>query len=196
MTKRADVGFLAVVTVPALALAGAGLTHPGSLTAATGEHWRSVHRLALPLFPLLAVGPWLVARSVDRRLGWVVALLGYVYAMFYTALDVLAGIGAGALQVNSAPAGIGVLFTEGDALARIGTVAYLLACVLSTVAAAIRTRLIAVPGAVLVIGAAWSFRTSHIFAPRGVVTMLALALGWAVVAAVLLRRRDQTLSHR
>jgi len=192
---RQDVGLLAAAAGPPLLLAGLGLSHPGSLTAATGEHWRSTHILALPVFPLLALGPWLVARHLDRRLGWLVALLGYVYAMFYTALDVLAGIGAGALQVRSATDGIGVLFTEGNELARIGTLAYLAACLLTGLAAVGRTRLLGVPGAVLVIGAAWSFRTSHIFAPSGVETMLVAALGWTLVAAVLLRHRGQPPAH-
>ena len=193
MTRR-ETGVLLAAGVPGLLLAAVGTTHPGSLTAATSEHWRAVHVVALPLFPLLPLGPWLLARSIDRRLGWVVGLLGYVFATFYTALDVLAGIGAGALQVRSATDGIGVLFSEGDALARVGTLAYLAACVLAAAAVLTRARLTAVPGAVLAVGAAWSLRTSHIFPPRGVLTMLAASLGWVLLALALQRRPRPALA--
>ena len=185
MTRR-ETGVLLAAGVPGLLLAAVGTTHPGSLTATTGEHWRALHVVALPLFPLLPLGPWLLARSIDRRLGWVVGLLGYVFAMFYTALDVLAGIGAGALQVRSATDGIGVLFGEGDALARVG--------VLAAAAVITRARLTAVPGAVLAVGAAWSLRTSHIFPPRGVLTMLAASLGWVLLALALQRRPRPALA--
>ena len=40
----------------------------------------------------LALGPWLVARQHDRAVGVVVGVLAYVYACFYTSLDILAGI--------------------------------------------------------------------------------------------------------
>jgi len=113
--------------------------------------------------------------------------------MFCTALDVLAGIGAGALQVRSATDGIGVLFGEGNALARVGTLAYLAACVLAACAVVVRARLVAVPPAVLVVGAAWSLRTSHIFPPRGVLTMLAGSLGWVLLALALQRRTTPAL---
>ena len=201
MTRR-EAGVLLAAGLPGLLLAAVGTTHPGSLTAATGEHWRAVHVVALPLFPLLPLGPWLVARSVDRRLGWVVGLLGYVFATSYTALDVLAGIGAGALQTLTATDGIVVLFGEGDALARVGTLAYLAACVLAAAGILAGARRLTVPrgvlaalGTVLAVGAAWSLRTSHIFPPRGVLTMLAASVGWVLLALVRQHRTPVSSPH-
>lgn len=41
---------------------------------------------------------------------------GSAYALFYSALDVLAGIGAGALQLDGAASSTGILFREGNGL--------------------------------------------------------------------------------
>ena len=81
--------------MPPIAVGLAGITHPDHLTQEASLYWRNLHVVFLPLLPLLALGPWVIARSVDRKLGYLAAVLGYVYACFYTALDVLAGIGAG-----------------------------------------------------------------------------------------------------
>ncbi|MFI6781091.1 hypothetical protein [Micromonospora sp. NPDC050276] len=72
-----------------------GLTHPMLLTPASAEHWWDLHVWLLPVFPLLALGPWLTVRVAagGRALLVAVAVLGYAYAVCYTALDVLAGVG-------------------------------------------------------------------------------------------------------
>lgn len=179
---------MALVGLPPLGLAAAGITHPGSLTPATAGYWRDLHVALLPVFPLLGLAPWLVVRDRGAVLRWVTGLLGYIFAAFYGALDVLAGIGAGAAETNRAgDLAIGTLFHQADLLARVGVRAYLAATVLAG-AAAIGTakppplRLVAVAGAVLTVSAAVSFQHSHIFWPRGVVTMLGLAAGWACLA--------------
>lgn len=180
----------AAVALPPLALAAAGLVHPVYLTDASAMRWHDLHVLLLPVFPLLALGPWLIARRHGRVLGWATGVLGYVYATFYSALDVLAGIGSGALQERRL-GGTFALFAQGDDLARVGTWAYLAATALTVAAAARTTRrggpatvISTLVGAVLVLAGAWTFRTSHIFWPRGVLAMLALAAGWAALAAV------------
>jgi hypothetical protein len=96
--QRQRIVMLTVLTGPPLVLAGAGLAHPMHLTADTAGRWRDLHVLLLPIFPLLGLGPWLVIRRENPVLGTVAAILGYGYAVFYTALDVLAGIGAGSLE--------------------------------------------------------------------------------------------------
>lgn len=171
----------AVVVVPPLLLAAASLVHPGALTAGTAARWRDLHVALLPVFPLLGLAPWLVARRAGRALSWLTAGLGYTYAAFYTALDVLAGIGAGTLRarVGDTPA-IGALFTEANDLAAVG-VWSLLAATVAAAVVALRRGGAALPGAVLVVVAATVFLDSHIFWPRGGLAMLALATGWALI---------------
>jgi hypothetical protein len=160
------------------------------LSDATAEMWRDMHIVLLPLFPLLALGPWLVVRRSAPRLAWVAAILGYVYGAFYSALDVLAGIGAGGLQLGGYD-GLGTLYRLGDALALPGTIALLFASLLASVVAIRRDGWVAAIGGVLVVAASVSYLTSHIFAPRGVLTMVAFAVGWAVllVGPQVMRRR-------
>ena len=70
------------------------------LTAQSAEYWRNLHIGILPIFPLLGFAPWLVVRGRDATLSWIVGVLGFLYAAFYTGLDVLAGIGAGGLKLD------------------------------------------------------------------------------------------------
>jgi hypothetical protein len=192
---------LAAVVLPPLALAIAGLFHPIYLTNASAMRWHDLHVVLLPVFPLLALGPWLLGRRHGRVLGAITGLLGYTFATFYTALDVLAGIGAGALQERRL-GGTVALFGQADALARVGTWAYLGATVLAAVAGCLVSRrrsvvalISCLAGTVLVVAAAWTFRTSHIFWPRGVLAMLALAVGWAALAAFAPPPRHATHQH-
>jgi hypothetical protein len=169
--------------LPPLLLAVAGMVHPGSLNPGTAQRWHDLHVLLLLVFPLLAVGPWLVARCARSGVGPVLALLGYGYAVCYTALDVLAGIGAGAVQGGGDDqVAIGVLFHQGDVLARVGTWCYLALAVLAGLAVLRRAGPVALVPAAAVVAAAVEFRHSHIFYPRGVAVMGALAAGWAVLA--------------
>ena len=171
---------VALVALPALVLAGIGLLHPLHLTAAAATRWRDIHVVALFVFPLLGVPPWLLLRHRSRPLAGFAAVLGYVYAAGYTALDVLAGIGAGTLKVDGLGGQVD-LYRPADALGRVGTVALLIAAVLTVTVVGLDRPLLTVPGSVLVLGAAISFLTSHIVAPRGVITMVGLAAGWTLL---------------
>ena len=173
---------LLLVAGPPLLLAGLGLPHPAHLTDGTADTWKNLHIILLPVFPLLALGPWLLTRGEHRAIRWAAIALGYTYAAFYTALDVLAGIGAGALQQAGAVDQKRFLYAEGNDLAEYGVYAYLLAAVLAAVVALRRARLAALPGAVLVIAGAVSFLDSHVYWPRGGLTMVVLAIGWAALA--------------
>ena len=115
-TQTRSVLQLVAVGAPPLILAILGLTHPVSLTDDTAEYWRNLHIILLPIFPLLGLAPWLIARRYGSVYGWVTAVLGYLYAVFYTSLDVLAGIGAGGLRLDNAGSGRGVLYDLADAL--------------------------------------------------------------------------------
>ncbi len=140
-----------------------------------------MHVIMLPLFPLMAVGPWLLTSRVNKPLGWAVALLGYTFACGYTGLDVLAGIGAGTLQEHYGGGGANFLFDKGGQLADVAVYAYLAAAAITGIACITRAGLWAVPGSALVVGGALSFRDSHVYWPRGVFTLLTLAVGWALL---------------
>ena len=180
---------LLVVAGPPLILAAAGLAHPAELTDATARSWQLLHTLLLPVFPLLALGPWLVTRGERPALRWTVVALGYAYASFYTALDVLAGIGAGALHRAGAHEQTAVMFTQGNGLSAYGVGAYLAATLVAAGTAVRRAGAAALPGAVLVVAAAWSFLGSHIYWPVGGLTVLAMAAGWAWLVIALHRQR-------
>ncbi len=83
-------------------LAVAGLFHPHHLTYDTSTRWWTLHVPGLLVFPL--VGLALAALVGGRRdpVAWAVRLTAYVYATFYSALDVVSGIGAGYVTTSSA----------------------------------------------------------------------------------------------
>ena len=97
-----------------LLIAAVGLTHPPRLTFESAHHWQMMHTVLLPVFPLLALGPWLVARRSSRIGGVVVGVLAFVYACFYTSLDVIAGIAAGAYHSLADLQGVSNSFCLGD----------------------------------------------------------------------------------
>jgi len=184
--QRPSLTDLVVVAGPPLLLAGFGLVHPMDLTADSAARWRDLHIALLPIFPLLALGPWTIVRGEHPAVRWAVGLLGFAYAVFYTALDVLAGIAAGSLKNAGAEDNwTSVMFAQGNDLATYGVWAILLATVLAAGAALRRAGLGALPGAVIVVAAAVSFQNSHIYWPRGGITMIALAVGWAALVVAL-----------
>lgn len=176
---------LLIAGLPPLALAALGLSHPHHLTDASAQWWTDLHVIGLPLFPLLAFGPWLVVTREHIAVRWTVALLGFAYACFYSALDVLAGIGAGTLQYHGASMNTGLLFDKGNALADYGVTAYMTATAIACLVAVVRRRLYAAIPALIVLVGAMSFLSSHIYWPDGVFTMLALAIGWTSLVFVI-----------
>lgn len=172
---------LVAVALPPLALAAAGLSHPSQLTDATAMHWRDMHIALLPVFPLLAIAPILLTRRHDRRLGILAVVLGFAYAVCYQALDILAGIAAGALKMEGGQ-GVTTMYALADGIVVTGVWAYVAATVLASALVIRHAGLRALPGAAIAVIAAVSFVDSHIFFPRGVVTMLGLAVGWTWLA--------------
>jgi len=186
MTSRTVLLYLAVL-VPPLGLAIVGITHPEHLTASSAEYWRNLHIALLPVFPLLAFGPWLVVRGYDRFLTWVVGILGFVYAAFYTGLDVLAGIGAGGLKLDDMGMATGTLFGLGRDIGFVGSVAFVAACGITALASFRRAGLLAAPGGIVLIVGSFLFLNDHIYFPLGVLGQLCIALGLGATLFVVRR---------
>jgi len=184
MTRRPVVLLSLAVAVPPLALAAVGVSHPTHLDADSAGYWRDLHIGILAVFPLLGFAPWIVVRGHRLWLSWTAAVLGFVYASFYTALDVLAGIGAGGLEHEGMHEATPVAFDLGDRLGLVGSVAFVAACVLAG-AFAVRMRGIrALPGALLVVLGSVLFLFEHIFFPVGVIGQLCLAAGWVLLVVL------------
>jgi len=152
------------VGVPPLILAAVGVTHPSELNAETAAYWRDLHIGILAVFPLLGFAPWLIVRGHSLWLSWAAGVLGFVYAAFYSALDILAGIGSGGLEHAGHHDAIGV--------------AYVAAALLAGGFAVRTVGPRALPAAVLVAVGSVMFLAEHIFFPWGVIGQLASAAGW------------------
>jgi hypothetical protein len=186
--RRVRIGLLA--TAGPLLLAIAGLVHPGGLSAATAHHWVYLHIVLLAVFPLLALGFVVLLRGRPRSgisgvatvVAWVCA---GIYAIGYTGLDAVAGVAAGTVAGQDGdPVELRrlvlALYDVADRLGRTGVYAFLLAVLAGTIALSARHGPRVLPGGVVLLGAGYSFIDSHIFWPRGVLTMLAMAAGFAL----------------
>ncbi len=180
------------VSVPPLLLAVAGLTHPSTLTAATSQHWFWLHLILIPVFPLLAVCWWLLLRGERGAVAGVARVAAFGYACFYSALDTVNGVAVGVLvwrsppdQVAATMARLRPVLDVGNMLAFVGSGAFLLTAVLTGALFVRRFAGRAVPGAAVVVLSAISFLDSHIYWPRGVVTMVGLAVGLVLLARLL-----------
>jgi hypothetical protein len=186
-------GLYAAVALPPLALAIIGTTHPHHLTAASALYWRNLHVITLPIFPLLGFAPWLIARF-QRMLvvTWAAGVLGFVFAAFYTGLDVLAGIGAGGLKLDGMGMATSTVFGLGDGLGNIGAIALIAAVVLVGIVSILGVGASAIPGSLLAFAGSVGLYQDHIFFPVGVLGQIGLAAGWVVLVIAL--RRGRTAS--
>ncbi|RZT88518.1 hypothetical protein EV383_5461 [Pseudonocardia sediminis] len=174
---------VAVVAFPGLLLAALGYHHPTGLDVATANMWWTMHVPLVPVFPLLGVALWVLLRQERGVVAWIGKIGAYLFGCFYTALDCLAGIGAG-LVLDTEKRGqqsIIELIRIGDQLSYVGTGAYLVATVAVAGLMLRRAGWWALPGSVLLIGAAIPFITSHIFWPDGVLAMAATGIGAGLV---------------
>ena len=185
-----------IVAAPLL-LAVLGVTHPRVLTPATASYWHALHLALLVLFPLLGVNLWWLLAGFSGWAAWTARALGLVYVTFYGALDVLAGIGTGTLVMNAPAANspelsgaVRSLFVAGNELSFIGVWAFLAACILTSAVLIRRVGRFALPGALLLCGAAVPFLVSHIYFPVGVVTMLLLAAGFGLLMWAKVRQQN------
>lgn len=83
-----------------------------------------------------------------------------------------------------------MLFGQGNLLADIATYSLFASLVLVAMVFLRRVGTTSLPGSVVLLVSSWSFVTSHIFWPRGVLTMLGFALGAALL--LLAERRSKT----
>ncbi len=169
--------------MPGLLLAAAGAAHPGVLDAATARWWTVLHVVLLPVFPLPAAAQWLLLASSPPWLRWPGRVAAFGFAAFYGGLDAVAGIAAGTVtdvQHGVTPV-VGSLFEVGDLLGHLGAGCFLAASVLIVLAAIARAGRRAWPGAVFLLVASVSFLDSHIFWPRGVLTMVGVAVGMSLL---------------
>lgn len=191
---------LLLVTAPSLFALIVGLTHPLDLTASAAEYWRNIHIVLLPVFPLIGMAPWLIARAasingvtrssaVARPLRWVAALGSYTFATFYTALDVLAGIGGGTLVLAGTPTVTGPVFRIGDALAMVGVIGLVIGTITATVVAIRVAGYRAAPGGLLAVVGAALILPGHIWYPIGSLALALYIAGYAVLALVVSRTR-------
>ncbi|WP_086663551.1 hypothetical protein [Lentzea kentuckyensis] len=172
--------------LPGLLLAGFGAVHPALLDAASASSWAALHIVLLPVFPLLAVAQWLLLTPAPPWLRWPGRLAAFGFAAFYGGLDAVAGIAAGTVvhAQNGVTPVVGAVFAIGDLLGHIGSACFLVANALIAGAAVARAKWRVTPGAVVLLVASVSFLDSHIFWPRGVFTMIGVAVGmsWLCLA--------------
>ena len=176
-----------LVSVPALLCGAIGLTHPPTLNAESAEHWRNMHLALIPVFPLIGLAPWLIARRPGRWFGRAGALLGYGFAIFYTSLDILAGVAGGALVASGHGDATGQVFAIARALAAVGVVSLVLGCVVAGIAAFRVAGLAALPGALIAAVGAALVLPGHIYLGLGTVAMLLLAGGFVILAFTVTR---------
>jgi hypothetical protein len=176
----------ALLAVPGLILAGFGTVHPAPLEVATAQWWTTMHVLLLPVFPLLAGAQWVMLAPAPPWLRWLGRVAAFGFACFYGGLDAVSGIGAGTVThaQNAVTPVTGAVFAIGDTLGYIGAGCFLAANAAIVLAVAPEGRWRAVPGAVLLLAASVSFIDSHIFWPRGVFTMVAVAAGMFLLTVV------------
>lgn len=171
-----------LVSVPAVVIALIGLLHPHHLTAETAARWQVMHIVLIPVFPLVGLGPWLIARRTSRPLGMIAAVGGYGFATFYTSLDLLAGVAAGTLQRAGVTDGKAPVYEIARALGLVGVVSLVVACLAATAATVIHARLLALPGGVLAVVGAALVQPGHIYPGLGTLAMLLLAAGFVLLA--------------
>lgn len=143
--------------------------------------WFALHVPGLVVFPL--VGLALAQLVAGRRdaLAWCVRLTAYVYATFYTALDVISGVAAGWVTHELGPGvprpdEVRLLFRIGTPLGEVGSIALIACCGFLVVDQVRRNGLGAWPVLLLLPGAAF-VHVGHIFAPEGVAGMVLIAAG-------------------
>lgn len=170
--------------VPGLVLMAAGYVHPERLDATTAHRWWTLHVPAMLVFPLVGLAlAWLFKGRRDP-VAVVAVLAAFVYAVFYNALDVLSGIGAGWVTSRLPPGAprpdeVRSIFALGTPLGEVGSWALLLAALVVAGDALVRHRLTALPGVLLLPGAAL-VHADHIYWPGGALGMglVGLATGY------------------
>lgn len=175
----------ALLAAPGVALGIAGATHPSGLRPDTAAHWFWMHLAGILVFPLVGVAlAWLVrGRRDPLAVGIVVS--AYLYATFYTALDIISGIGNGYVtdqlgaEATPRPAAISLAFQIGTRLGDVGAWALFVSAILLGIDV-LRRRGFAISTVtplLLLLAGAWFLRSEHIFPPWGVLSCWAIGVG-------------------
>ena len=184
-----------LVALPALLVAAGGLAHPDFLTPDTADRWLVAHLVLLPLFPLVGLALVWLLRGERGPVAAGARVLAYGWAVLYTALDAIAGVGLSWQVREAAERGepgpnLGDAFFIGDRVGRPGAL-LLGAAGLLLALALVRHGLLPVLGGVLVAVSSVVVYERHVFPPEGVLGMVGVGLGLALVAEGL-RRQPST----
>lgn len=98
-------------------------------------------------------------------IAWVARLGAFVYGVYYSAIDLLTGIGTGrplSLGLDRHDPAVSALFRQGNAL---GNISLLASCVLLFVSLWPVAGRALLPGAVCLLAGAWLFTQQHIYRP-------------------------------
>ncbi len=182
------VGVALIATIPATILVLATIIHPPRLDDAGAETWRNLHFALLFVFPLVGLAPWIIARRAGPVYGWLAAILGYGFATAYTGLDLLAGVGGGALVLSGRSDATGPVFAVAKILEQIGGISLILACLLAAVAAFRLVGLRALAGGVLATAGAYLLLQFHIYPGRGTLATGVLTIGFSLLAVAITNR--------
>ena len=171
---------------PGVALAVAGLFHPHRLTYDSAPTWTLLHVAGLFVFPLVGLALVALVHGRTDAVSWLVRVSAFVYATAYSALDVISGIAAGYVtwrlgEGAPRPDEVRFLFSIGGSLGDAGSWALIACAVVVATDALRRLGVPAVPGVLLLPGAAF-VDFDHIFSPYGVLGMLLLGVGTGALA--------------
>lgn len=186
------VGIALVATIPTTLLVLATFIHPPQLDDAGAESWRNLHFALLFVFPLVGLAPWIIARRAGRVFGWLAGILGYGFATAYTGLDLLAGVGAGALVLSGNSEATGPVFAMAKILEQVGGASLILGCLVATVAACRLVGWRSLPGGVLAVAGAFLLLQFHIYPGRGTLATGLLTIGFALLAVAVTSRPTAT----
>ncbi|MGB7447979.1 MAG: hypothetical protein WA892_02510 [Ornithinimicrobium sp.] len=181
-----------LLAAPGVLLGVTGMTHPHRLDPSSAEHWFWMHVAGVFIFPLVGAAlAWLVRGRRDP-VAVAIMLTAFVYAILYTALDVVSGIGNGYTtwqlgeEAVPRPRAISLAFQIGTRMGDIGAWA-LFACAVLVTLDVLRRRglhVVTVVPALLLLGGSWLIREEHIFWPGGAISCIAVGVATGMLGAI------------
>ena len=194
MSSHGDLRRLVLLALPGVVLGVAGATHPHSLSYSTSEHWWQMHVAGMFVFPLVGVALMSLVWGRRDPLALVLYAGAFVYAVCYTALDVISGITAGWITYRLGPGEprpdeVRWVFEIGGRIGDVGEWGLLVAAVAASVDLARRVGWPALVGAVPLLLGTWWVLEDHIFPPYGALGAALVGIGTAGLAWAQARAR-------
>ncbi|QIK67096.1 hypothetical protein G7072_12740 [Nocardioides sp. HDW12B] len=182
-----DVRRLVLLALPGLSLGVVGATHPGSLSYPTSHHWWQMHLAGMFVFPLVGLALSVLVWGRRDPLALVLHAGAFVYAVCYTALDIISGLTAGWVTYRLGPGQlrpdeVDYIFQIGGRVGDVGEWGLLVAVGAASIEVARRTGWVALPGTAMVLLGAWWVAEEHIFPPYGAAGAALIGLGTAGLA--------------